>query len=151
MECANRVKKALYGVFENFYQFDLEFLKKENLSKAVAQMSKFKGMSSYVVSYVAQMGLGGHSIPLDRSRMLLFHTLGIASDDDIKAGRIPGLERVIAKNKGVEFSGLVHFLAVKYSKSPFNKDTRATLLKLCLLYTSPSPRDLSTSRMPSSA
>ena len=26
-----------------------------------------------------------------------------------------------------------------------------TLIKICLLYTSPSPRDLSTSRMPSSA
>ena len=29
--------------------------------------------------------------------------------------------------------------------------SRASLLKTCLLYTSPSPRDLSTSRMPSSA
>ena len=28
---------------------------------------------------------------------------------------------------------------------------KSTLLHLCLLYTSPSPRDLSTSRMPSSA
>ena len=28
---------------------------------------------------------------------------------------------------------------------------RLTLIKACLLYTSPSPRDLSTSRMPSSA
>ena len=28
---------------------------------------------------------------------------------------------------------------------------KSTLLKICLLYTSPSPRDLSTSRMPSSA
>ena len=28
---------------------------------------------------------------------------------------------------------------------------KSTLLNICLLYTSPSPRDLSTSRMPSSA
>ena len=28
---------------------------------------------------------------------------------------------------------------------------KSTLLRICLLYTSPSPRDLSTSRMPSSA
>ena len=32
-----------------------------------------------------------------------------------------------------------------------NKDIRILLDKICLLYTSPSPRDLSTSRMPSSA
>ena len=31
------------------------------------------------------------------------------------------------------------------------EDSLATLLESCLLYTSPSPRDLSTSRMPSSA
>ena len=33
----------------------------------------------------------------------------------------------------------------------WNVPAAATLLTLCLLYTSPSPRDLSTSRMPSSA
>ena len=33
----------------------------------------------------------------------------------------------------------------------FSLDEIAELLRLCLLYTSPSPRDLSTSRMPSSA
>ena len=32
-----------------------------------------------------------------------------------------------------------------------NKDDRLTQYLICLLYTSPSPRDLSTSRMPSSA
>ena len=40
-----------------------------------------------------------------------------------------------------------------YSMSPFEvvRFTLLTLFPLCLLYTSPSPRDLSTSRMPSSA
>ena len=33
----------------------------------------------------------------------------------------------------------------------YGKFTAATGIKVCLLYTSPSPRDLSTSRMPSSA
>ena len=32
-----------------------------------------------------------------------------------------------------------------------NGSGKSTLSKVCLLYTSPSPRDLSTSRMPSSA
>ena len=34
---------------------------------------------------------------------------------------------------------------------PADNDDLAAFLKACLLYTSPSPRDLSTSRMPSSA
>ena len=36
-------------------------------------------------------------------------------------------------------------------KSPLELATHPKLLDICLLYTSPSPRDLSTSRMPSSA
>ena len=37
------------------------------------------------------------------------------------------------------------------TESPLNKNLRENQAGSCLLYTSPSPRDLSTSRMPSSA
>ena len=43
-------------------------------------------------------------------------------------------------------SQIVHENAVKYGGIPCEADNKG-----CLLYTSPSPRDLSTSRMPSSA
>ena len=39
-EAAARVKKSLHGVFEKYYQFDLEFLKKENLGKAVQRWKR---------------------------------------------------------------------------------------------------------------
>ena len=40
---------------------------------------------------------------------------------------------------------------VVYSQNQFGRMVRFDEFKYCLLYTSPSPRDLSTSRMPSSA
>ena len=42
---------------------------------------------------------------------------------------------------------------IKYDRyqPEFYEDTKTYISKSCLLYTSPSPRDLSTSRMPSSA
>ena len=40
---------------------------------------------------------------------------------------------------------------VELHLATFPKSREGHLLKACLLYTSPSPRDLSTSRMPSSA
>ena len=43
----------------------------------------------------------------------------------------------------------IKLLTEKYSKIVEKND--GEILKTCLLYTSPSPRDLSTSRMPSSA
>ena len=53
------------------------------------------------------------------------------------------LSKVIKSNFG-HLDGLIHTAAEFGSLTPF-------LLYDCLLYTSPSPRDLSTSRMPSSA
>ncbi|MDB4481296.1 hypothetical protein N9049_02545, partial [bacterium] len=46
---AKSLKKTLHGIFEHYYQFDLDFLKKENLSKAVQTFQKFNGVSQFVV------------------------------------------------------------------------------------------------------
>ncbi|MFT5299640.1 MAG: endonuclease III [Mariniblastus sp.] len=124
------LKKTLHGIFENFYQFDLDFLRKENLSKAVQTFQKFNGVSPFVVSYVAQNGLGGHSIPLDQAAMDLFYVLGIVTEEEMTKGRVPGLERTIAKAKGVEFGNLVHQLAVVFASAPFSTTTRDKLLKI---------------------
>jgi hypothetical protein len=127
---ARSLKKTLHGIFEHYYQFDLDFLKKENLSKAVQTFQKFNGVSQFVVSYVAQNGLGGHSIPLDHSLMRLFYVLGIVTEDESKKDRVPGLERTIAKAKGAEFSILVHQLAVAFNSAPFSTALRAKILKV---------------------
>jgi endonuclease III len=127
---ARSLKKTLHGIFEHYYQFDLDFLKKENLSKAVQTFQKFNGVSQFVVSYVAQNGLGGHSIPLDHSLMRLFYVLGIVTEDESKKDRVPGLERTIAKAKGAEFSILAHQLAVAFNSAPFSTALRAKILKV---------------------
>ena len=44
-----------------------------------------------------------------------------------------------------------YFQEVRRKAVEQNKEAGEEFLKICLLYTSPSPRDLSTSRMPSSA
>ena len=124
------VKRTLFGVFEKYFTFDLDFLKKENLSKAVQTFEKFKGVSQFVVSYVAQNGLGGHSIPLDLAMLNMFYVLGIISESEMKEGRVPGLERTVSKAKGVEFFGLVHQLAVAFHATPNSKNVRDILLKV---------------------
>ena len=127
---ATRVKKALHGVFETYYQFDIDFLKKENLSKALTQFGRFRGVSDFVVSYTAQNGLGGHSIPIDDSFLFLMTTIGAISEAEATKRKITGLERTIPKNKGLEFSILVHQLAVAYFKSPQNKHVRGIILEV---------------------
>ena len=127
---ATSVKKTLQGVFEHYYQFDLDFLRKENLSKAVLTFQKCRGVSPFVVSHVAQNGLGGHSIPLDTAVMGLFYVLGIVTLEEAHKGKVSGLERTIPKAKGVEFFNLVHQFAVEFANSPFKPAIREKISKL---------------------
>ena len=130
LKAATRVKKMLYGIFETYYQFDLEFLKKENLGKAVQSFDKMVGVTPFAISYISQHGLGGHSIPTDQALLNLMHVLGIISEDEAAKGKIPGLERAIPKAKGMEFSSLVHQLAVAFYKTPFSTSVRNQILKI---------------------
>lgn len=127
---ATRVKKSLHGVFEKYYQFDLEFLKKENLSKAVQSMETFTGVSPFTIAYTAQNGLSGHSIPIDQSMMNLMYAIGAISETELSQRKITGLERTIPKTKGIEFSVLVHQLAVAFTSSPFSNNVRNVILKI---------------------
>lgn len=129
-EAAARVKKSLHGVFEKYYQFDLEFLKKENLSKAVTSMETFTGVSAFTVAYTAQNGLSGHSIPIDQSFMNLMYAIGVISEKELRERKIIGLERTIPKAKGAEFSVLVHQLAVAFTSAPFSSNVRNIILKV---------------------
>jgi endonuclease-3 len=117
---ALRLKNSLQSVFEQgvmtvSYEFDLEFLKKETLGKAQGELAKIKGASPFVQAFVVQRSLGGHAIPLDRSAMKLFAAFGAVKPGEEETFQIAGLERAIPKNKGAEFSTLLHQAAVEFA------------------------------------
>lgn len=130
LAAAGRLRKVLHGLFESKYSFDAEFLKKENLGKAIEQLEKYKGISTFVVSSVAQLALGGHSIPVDDALLSLMYTVGAISQEEQKERKIPGLERTIPKNKGAEFASLVHQLAVAFHANPTDKKVREIVLQI---------------------
>ena len=127
---ATRLKKTLHSMFESHYTFDIDSLRKENLGKAVQQIEQYKGVTPFVVSYVAQNGLGGHSIGVDKSLVNLMFTIGVIDEKEAEKGVVPGMERAVPKNKGVEFFSVIHQLAVAFAASPFNNDIRAILLSI---------------------
>lgn len=127
MKAAQRLKSNLQAIFEEFYTFDLDHLKKENLGKAVNKFEKMPGMTPFVLSYTIQHGLGGHSIPVDYSAMVIMLSTEIATQPEAMAGKVPGLERAIPKSKGIEFSGLLHQAAVALNKSTKDKTARTLL------------------------
>ncbi len=124
---ARRLKENLQAVFEEFYTFELDHLKKENIGKAVNKFDKMPAMTPFVLSYTVQHGLGGHSIPIDYSAMVIMLNTEIATQAEAKSGRVPGLERAIPKNKGLEFSVLLHQCAVDLHRDMKDKKARATM------------------------
>ena len=122
-KAATRLKGNLQAVFEEFYTFDLDHLKKENLGKAISKFQKMPAMTPFVLNYTIQHGLGGHAIPIDYSAMVIMLSTGIATQAEAQVGKVPGLERAIPKNKGIEFSGLLHQAAVALNKD--HKDSTA--------------------------
>ena len=127
---ATRLKKTLHSAFETHYAFDLEFLKKDKLSKATERLTRYKGISPFVVGYVAQNGLSGHSIPVDAAFLDLAFYVGLINEKEHRKKSVPGLERAIPKTKGVEAFSVIHQLAAALFRSPFNNDLRKIVTEI---------------------
>jgi len=130
MAAANRVKQSLQSVFEANYSFDLEELRKVNLGPAVERLMKLKGSTPFTTAYVVQAALNGHSIPLDAGTLGALRVLDVISDEEVKTGVVAGLERAIAKPKGVEFGSLVHQLGAEVTASPYAPALHQILLEI---------------------
>ncbi|MCA9122382.1 MAG: hypothetical protein H6822_17835 [Planctomycetaceae bacterium] len=129
-QAANRLKRALQGVFEKYYSFDIDVLRKGNLGKAVKEFESINGITPFGVSYVAQNALSGHSIPVNAGGFQLFIVLDVITEAEASKGRVPGLERTVPKTKGVEFGSLLHQLAVDFNSSPYSPKIRSIILEI---------------------
>jgi endonuclease-3 len=129
-ETASNLKKTLQAVFESHYSFDLESLKKENIGKSVKQLEKLAGVTPFTLSFVTQNGLNGHSIAISNGSLEVLRIIGVISDDEAKQKKVPGLERAIPKNRGVEFGSLLHQLGADYATAPHSSRVRAILLEI---------------------
>ena len=129
-DAAQRVKKALQSIFEGSYSFDLEALKKQNLGKAEKDLEKIAGTTPFVRAYFAQNALGGHNIPTSKGSLEVLHALGLINDNEADKGQVPGLERAIPKNKGVEFASLLQQLGVDFLASPGSSKLKAILAEV---------------------
>lgn len=124
---AVRIKKNLQTVFETRYSFDLQDMIKMNQGKAVAELEKFHGMSRFVLAYVTQNALGGHSIPVSQNIIQLLLRAEIVSESEAQKQNIPGLERSVAKSKGTAISSCLHQMGLLLAHSPQGKQTLSIL------------------------
>lgn len=127
---AANLKSILQNVFEATYSFELESVKKQNLGVGIKRLAKFEGASPFVIGYVTQQALGGHSIPVGRGTLDVLYIVGIASEAERKAGTVAGLERAIPKNKGIEFGSLLHQFTADYVANAFSPNVKNLLLSM---------------------
>jgi endonuclease-3 len=129
-DSARRLKQALQSVFETKYSFDLEYLKKMNLGKAIKEVEGFRGVTPFVAAYVNQHGLGGHALPANRGAYGAMVSVGAITASEAAARRIPGLERAIPKTRGIEFASLLQQLGVDFQSSPHSAKLRGILQEI---------------------
>jgi len=127
---ANRVKRVLQSVFESTYSYDLEELRKKNLGPAVELLRKIDGMTNFTVAYVTQAALGGHAIPVDEGVLQALSVVGLVTEKDLEAGVVSGLERAIAKSKGIDFASQLHQLGADFVENPCAPAVQQILLEI---------------------
>lgn len=129
-DSAARLKQTLHSVFESVYEFDIETMKKQNIGQAAKTLQKYNGTTSFAVAYVTQHALGGHAIPLNRGALITLLAVGVISSDEFSKGAVPGLERAVPKNKGVEIASLLHQLGVEVGRNPYGQVARKLMLEI---------------------
>ena len=127
---ANRLKRVLQSIFESTYSFGLEELRKLNLGPAADQLRKMDGTTNFGVAYVIQSALGGHAIPVDLGVLRAMCVVELVSEEAVKAGAVPGLERAVAKSKGIEFGSQLHQFGADFIANPYAPALHETLLQI---------------------
>lgn len=129
-QAGHRIKRCLQSLFEARYLYDIEDMKKANLSKATEEITAWKGITPFVLNYVSQNALGGHAIPADTLTLEIMVQCEILTQAEADKKSLPGVERAIPKNKGFEFASLLHQFAVEFHQNPKNAAVLAVFKEL---------------------
>ncbi|MEC8555587.1 MAG: hypothetical protein VXZ82_11330 [Planctomycetota bacterium] len=140
LAAAVRVKQNLQSLFESRYSFEIDDMTKMNQGEALQELEKLKGMTKFVLSYIVQNALGGHSIPVSSSVMQVLLACEIVSEAEAAKGLAPGLERTVAKTKGPAFGSCLHQLAIAHAESPDAKQTKAIMKEAGAVEKKPEPK-----------
>ena len=129
-QAGHRIKRCLQSLFEARYQYDIDDMKKANLTKATEEISAWKGMTPFVLNYVSQNALGGHAIPAGSLTLEVLVQCEVLTQAEADKKSLPGVERAIPKSKGFEFGSLLHQFAVEFQQSPKNASVVAVFKEL---------------------
>jgi len=107
------LRRVLQSVFESSYTFSLDNAKKHSLAHGLKALEHLHGATPFVVHHVASSALGGHFIPLDHGALAALYLCGAITKQEYDSGKVAGLDRIIPKKSGQEFSTLLHMFGIE--------------------------------------
>lgn len=94
---AMRAREVLQYVFETYYAFDLEPLKRKTQDAANKELNSIPHLSTFMRDYTVQMSLGAHVIPIDTTMARVLKWLGLAeanlTNEQVADAIKPGLKK----------------------------------------------------------
>lgn len=124
------LRRVLQSVFESSYSFSLEHAKKHSLAHGLKTLEQLHGVPPFVVSFVASTALGGHAVPVDSGALSALLLVGAISKEEYDSGKVPWLEKVVAKKVGLEFSSLLHQFGADIVANLHGTNVRKILLAI---------------------
>ena len=102
------LRRALQGVFESTYNFSLEHAKKHSVSHGVKTLDNLRSLTPFTKVFITSTALGGHGVPLDHGAITVLYLTGMVSFEEYQQVNAPGLDRMVTKKIGRDFSSLLH-------------------------------------------
>ncbi len=121
------LRRVLQSVFESSYSFSLEAARKHSLAHGLKTLEGLHGVPPFVVAHVAATGLGGHFIPVDLGALQALYLAGIVTREEYDSGKAAGLERLVPKKAGAEFSSLLHQFGIEVLRNLHGTTVRRIL------------------------
>ena len=106
-----RVKSTLHYVFEETYGFDFELLRRKTQEKAVKDLNKIKGLSTFCREYTLQHALDNHVLPIDGSMNKVLVWLGVTEASSNPEHTSETLRGFVRKADAQLFCHLLHSVA----------------------------------------
>ena len=102
------LRRVLQSVFESTYNFSLEHAKKHSVSHGVKTLENLRSLTPFTKVFVTSTALGGHGVPLDHGAITVLYLSGMVSFEEYEQVNAPGLDRMVTKKIGKDFSSLLH-------------------------------------------
>ena len=115
---ALRVREVLQYVFEAYYAFDLEQLKRKTQDAANKELMSIPHISTFMRDYTVQQGLGAHVLPVDATMAKVLKWLRLAEVGDTEEQAADAIKAGLKKSDGPLFCYLLKCAATDEKLQP---------------------------------